>query len=105
MANQKRKKTRAQAFDFTKETNRFFDKSSLPGDGSPQIVIVCGPTATGKTRYRRQKYASGYVVVDAADIFISLSRGEYIDFPSFLEQPMDTIGAAVAKRAMKSICI
>ena len=61
-----------KAFDIADEVNRFFDDSSLSRDGPPQIAIVCGPTATGKTRHRRKKYAKGHVVVDAADIFISL---------------------------------
>jgi hypothetical protein len=90
-----------KAFDIANEVNRFFDDSSLSRGGPPQIAIVCGPTATGKTRHRRKKYAKGYVVVDAADIFISLSRGKYIHFPSFLEEPMDLIGAAIAKRAIQ----
>lgn len=104
MARAKSKKLdrdNVEAFDIDAEVNRFFDDSSLSGDGQPQIVIVCGPTATGKTRYRREKYAKGYVVLDAADIFISLSRGKHIDFPSFLEEPMDIIGTAIAKRAIQ----
>ena len=95
-----RKEKKAEPFDLAGETDRFFDDSSL-ANGPPQIVIVCGPTATGKTRYRRQKYATGYVVLDAAEIFISLSRGKDIDFPSFLEGALDMIGTAVAKRAIR----
>ena len=91
----------AGAFDTADEVNRFFDNSSLSGDGPPQFAVVCGPTASGKTRHRREKYANGYVVVDATDVFIRLSRGKYIDFPSFLEEPMDIIGTAIAKRAIQ----
>ncbi len=101
MRNEKRQKAKAQAFDLTEEVNRFFDESSTPGDGQPQFALVLGSSATGKTRHRREKYASGYVVVDAADIFISLSCGKYIDFPSNLEEPMDIVGAAVARRAIQ----
>lgn len=100
-ADRLRKKTKVVPFDVAEEADRFFDDSSLTNGAQPRIVIVCGPTATGKTRYRRQKYAKGYVVLDAGDIFISLSRGKYIDFPSFLKEPMEKIGAAVARRAIQ----
>src|SRR3546814_8102378 len=33
-------------------------------------------------------------------IFISLSRGRYLDFPSTLEVPMESIGAMIARRAV-----
>lgn len=89
------------AININDEVNRFFDNSSLPGDGPPVFALVLGPTATGKTRHRRQKYPKGYVVVDAGDIFISLSRGKYIDFPSILEEQMETIGTSVARRAIR----
>lgn len=64
------------------------------------FTLIIGAVAVGKTRHRRANYASGYVVVDAGDIFISLSRGRYLDFPSTLEAPMESIGTMVARRAV-----
>ena len=87
--------------DIAVEVNRFFNDSSLANGAPLQFALVLGPIATGKTRHRREKYSQGYVVVDAADIFISLSRGQYIDFPSSLEEPLDIIGATVARRAIQ----
>ena len=88
-------------FNLKAEADRFFDDSSLAQGVAPQFVLILGPVATGKTRFRRQKYEQGYVVVDAADVFINLSRGRYVDFPSGLEGTMDTIGATVARRAVR----
>lgn len=82
------------------EVERFFDPSSLPGPEGPVFALIVGAVAVGKTRHRRANHASGYVVVDAGDIFISLSRGRYLDFPSTLEVPMEWIGTMVARRAV-----
>ena len=86
--------------DIRTEVDRLFDDSSLPTDAQPIAVIISGDIAAGKTTLRRQKYATGYVLIDAVDIFLSLSRGEYFDFPDGLEEPMDRIGRLVAKRAV-----
>jgi len=54
-----------------------------------------------KTRHRREAYRSGYVVLDAAEIFLSLCRGRYLDFPGPLEEPMELVGFAVARRIFR----
>jgi hypothetical protein len=82
------------------ETDRYFESGSLPADGKPCLVLIMGGPATGKTTLRRQQYSTGFVLVDAADIFISLSRGGYYDFPEAFEEPMDLIGRLVANRAI-----
>jgi dephospho-CoA kinase len=82
------------------EIDRYFDDSSIPLEGQPRIVILLGGPASGKTRLRREKYSTGYVLVDAADIFINLSRGGYYDFPEAFEEPMNLIGRMVASRAV-----
>ena len=82
------------------ETDRYFEPSSIPADGEPCLVLLMGGPAAGKTTLRRQQYSTGFVLVDAADIFISLSRGGYYDFPEAFEEPMDLIGRLVATRAI-----
>ncbi|MBM4118382.1 hypothetical protein FJ251_11730 [bacterium] len=67
--------------------------------GQPTIVIIMGPICAGKTTLRRQKFASGYVLVDAAQLFIDLG-GIDLDFPSTLLEPMEAVGAEVARRAV-----
>ena len=83
------------------EIARFFDDSSLAGGQEPELALILGGVAVGKTRLRRERYSRGYVVVDAGDIFIKLSRNQYLDFPSSLESPLEIIGAAVAQRAVQ----
>lgn len=87
-------------FDVNAEIDRLFDDSSIPTDGLPAAVILMGGVAAGKTALRKQSYSRGYVLIDAADIFLSLSRGEFFPFPEALQEPMDLIGRLVASRAL-----
>jgi hypothetical protein len=89
------------SIDLNAEVDRYFDESSIPEDGQPEIVILMGGPASGKTRLRRERFTAGYVLVDAADIFINLSRGEYYDFPDAFLEPMDLIGRLIANRAIR----
>ena len=77
-----------------------FDPSSICEDDAPTFVLVMGPVAVGKTELRREKYGNGYVVMDAAEIFLDLCNGEYHDFPSIFEEQMNAVGEAVCKRAV-----
>lgn len=86
--------------DFDAEVDRLFNDSSVPADGKPVAVILWGGIATGKTTVRKQKYSLGYVLIDAADIFNSLSQGRFLPFPGPLEEPMNLIGRLVARRAL-----
>lgn len=83
-----------------KEIGRFFDDSSRTATEAPQLVLILGGICTGKTWLRKQRYARGYVVIDAADIFLSLSGNASYDFPSVLEEPMELIGRLVARQAL-----
>jgi hypothetical protein len=85
--------------DLAAEVERFFDDSSLPGSEPPRFVLLLGGVSSGKTWTRRRRYQRGFVIVDAAEIFISLSRGGYYDFPDGLAEPLEAIGALVAQRA------
>jgi hypothetical protein len=50
---------------------------------------------------RRQKYSKGYVLIDAAEIFLSLSNGEYFEFGEAFEEPLEIIGSLITRRAIK----
>lgn len=86
--------------DLAAEVERFFDDTSLPGGEAPRFVLLLGGVSSGKTWTRRRRYKRGFVIVDAAEIFISLSRGGYYDFPDGLAEPLHAIGALVALRAV-----
>lgn len=93
--------TRAFVFNIGEETEKFFDDSSNPTNGQPEFVLILGAVFTGKTTLRKQQYSKGYVLIDAAEIFLSLSNGEYFDFGfEPFEQPMEIIGTLVARRAI-----
>jgi hypothetical protein len=88
-------------FDPIAEIDRYFDGSSLIVNEFPCAVIIIGGVATGKTTLRRAKYSTGYVVLDAAEIFLCLCQGKYLDFPGPIEKPMDWIGLGVAQRIFR----
>ena len=88
------------SLDISAEIDHYFDDSSVPRDGEPRIAILMGGPAVGKTTIRKQCFATGYVLVDAAEIFLSLSHGKFFPFPDAFEQPMDIIGGLIARRAI-----
>jgi hypothetical protein len=87
-------------FDIPTEINRVFDSSSIPTEKQPRAVVLIGGVGTGKTSFRRSKYSRGYVLIDAGDIFLSLTRGEYLPFPGPLGQAVDALGQVIAERAI-----
>lgn len=87
-------------FDIDAEINKFFDGSSNSA-AEPCLMLICGGVCSGKTTFRRQRYSVGYVVLDAAEIFLALSHGTYFDFPDGLLEPMDLVGKEIAKRAVQ----
>jgi len=82
------------------EVESYFDSSSESHGGTPDFVIVMGGPAVGKTTFRRQTFSKGYVLVDAADIFVRLSKGLSLDFPEDLKEPMEVAGTMIAGRAV-----
>jgi Zeta toxin len=88
-------------FDPIAEIDRYFDDSSLATSETPWAVLIAGGVAAGKTTLRRTKFATGYVVLDAAEIFLCLCQGKYLDFPGPIEEPMNWIGQGVAERIIQ----
>src|SRR5438132_10119947 len=40
----------------------------------PELAIIMGPVAAGKTNYIKQQYGNGYVWIDMARIFFDLQK-------------------------------
>jgi hypothetical protein len=59
-----------------------------------------GGVCTGKTTLRRKLYSDGYSNIDAGEIFIQLSQGNYYEFPSHLELSMNEIGLSKMKESI-----
>lgn len=89
-----------KSHDLRFEVDRHFDESSVAATGQPIAVILMGGVATGKTTIRKQRFSSGYVLIDAVEIFLSLSRGAILPFPNGLEESLNAVGTALAKRAL-----
>lgn len=95
---------RVVSLSLDEAVDAWFDDSSRsdgPVPAPPRFVLVCGTPASGKTRLRHAKYAQGYVTVDAGDLFRRLPGSEGLDFPGEHAWLVDTIGTAVAARALK----
>jgi len=91
----------SRTFKAEEEVDRFFDESSLSHEAQPNFVLILGPVAVGKTTLRKEKYATGFVLIDAVPIFLHMSRGEYYSFPTDLCEPMDIFGRMIATRAIQ----
>jgi hypothetical protein len=90
----------SMTFNIAQEVERFFDDSSLAHGTQPVFKIFMGAGHTGKTTLRCAQCPEGYVVVDAAEVFLNRARGGVYDFPSFLAEPMNVVGGIVARYAV-----
>lgn len=66
----------------------------------PKLVLILGGPASGKTRFRRDKFSDGFVTIDAGEIFLLLPESANSDFPGPLEAEMDGLGRTIAKSAV-----
>lgn len=80
--------------------DRYFDESSLCSHAKPKAMFLMGGPAAGKTNIRRRQFASGYVLVDASDVFAHLSGQQRTSFPGNFERVMEIVGMCVAQRAI-----
>ena len=87
-------------FDIDIEIEKFFQDSSLIPNEKPKAVILCGGICVGKTTVRKSKFASGYVVIDAAEIFLNLTGSNEPRFPGPLAKTIWKIGSGVFLKAV-----
>ena len=75
---------------------------SIAPEGTPaSVVLIAGPVAAGKTTHRKQAYSNGYVLVDAAALFVSLAPDQVLAFPDDLAEPLEAVGSTLARRAIE----
>lgn len=87
--------------DVQAEVGRFFDDSSLSRGTRPVMRVIMGGVCTGKTTLRQSQCARGYVIVDAAEVFLALAQGKDYEFPSVLAERMNLVGRLLAVRAIR----
>ncbi len=78
------------------------EKSSKKQDRIPTLTIVSGGVCTGKSTHINKKYFRNNHYIDAGELFIGLSSGEYYDFPSVLEDEINEMGLTLFKIAIKN---
>ena len=79
---------------------RFVDRGIVAQSRDPEIVILMGPPATGKTSIRRANYSQGYVIVDPPELFLRFCGGTIMDFPGDYDEPLKIIGFLIANTAI-----
>jgi hypothetical protein len=75
---------------------------NIPQHVKPKFLIITGAVAVGKSTIRKEKVSKEFISSDAGDIFINLSKGEYYDFPSHLENKMEEIGSSLVASAINN---
>lgn len=87
-----------------KARQRDIDPKMKTTSSNPNFVVIFGGVSCGKTRFRREKFSSEYVNIDAGEIFIQLCRGlglgDSHEFPSDLEESMEEVGQELARQAI-----
>ena len=79
---------------------RYLGTRGLNAGATPEAVLVVGPPATGKTRWRRE-HLSDHVPIDAGDLFWFLGASVDDDFPGPWEDALQRIGRRVAEAALR----
>ncbi|MBI3181345.1 MAG: HD domain-containing protein [Myxococcales bacterium] len=68
-------------------------------EATPTAVLVIGTVAAGKTRLRKEQYGDGWVTLDPADIYRSLTRGE-AEIPGDIRARLEQVGREIARKAL-----
>jgi len=90
-----------QDFDISAEVEKYFDDTSIPVDGKPTFVLLMGGICTDKTTARKEYFSTGYVLLDAAEIFLNLCNGEFFQLGEAYEEELNAIGNLIAQRAIR----
>lgn len=88
--------------DVEQEASRFFESTDLTPSDKPRAVLLVGPICTGKTTIRNSDYSSGFVLLDAGEIFLNLTGSSEPRFPGPLEATILVIGRRIFLEAANS---
>ena len=66
----------------------------------PEIEILCGPVASGKSTYSRQRAEEGYVIVNNDAIVTAVHGGNYRLYDEFLKPVYKSIHSAMIHTAV-----
>lgn len=80
--------------------DRYLGTRGINASAAPEAVLVVGPPATGKTRWRRAHLAD-HVPIGAGDLFWFLGASVDDDFPGPGEDALQRIGRQVAETAVR----
>lgn len=88
--------------DVNEIMQKFINETSIPKNGQPVIVFLLGPVCSGKTTLRRQDYSTGYVVIDAGEIFKVICNDHHRFGSPLFENQLNKLGNAIAREAVKN---
>jgi 2-phosphoglycerate kinase len=82
---------------------KYFDDSSLSNGETPKFVLITGGPGSGKTTQRKMKYSTGYVLIDAGDVFKNICKGNDLayQFGEDFVEALEAIGQLIANRAIE----
>jgi predicted kinase len=69
-------------------------------DTPPMFVVIAGPVGTGKTTFRREKYAQDYVLIDAGELFDIYTADKSGDEAEKMEQRAMAAGVELVERSV-----
>lgn len=69
-------------------------------DYPPRFIVIAGPVGTGKTTFRRKKYAEDYVLIDAGELFDIYIADKSGDEAEKMEQRAMAVGVELAARSI-----
>jgi DNA mismatch repair ATPase MutS len=84
--------------DIENEVAKFFDDSSLESNNNPKLIVVSGGNGAGKTTYIHENYHTGYVIINAEEIYRNIQI--FDDFGEKSQKVVNEIGEGIAKKAI-----